>query len=145
MEDSSIFMDKAREPAEQDLNEKLGTAFLLLFLLLTLVGGGIGYILLFMPTWAFATPINKPLRWWKKVLPARWRKTLAALWIYALVATSATWLILMEMGILGYFPGQSDPATILNIVFGLLFASSILACITFICAFARDIEEYENG
>ena len=119
------------------------TVFLVLLLLLTLVGGGIGYILLFVPTWAFATRINKPLHQWKKVLPARWRKVLAALWIYALVLTSVAWLILMEMGIFGYFPGQNDPDTILSIVFGFLFASSILACITFICAIAGDMEEQE--
>ena len=119
------------------------TVFFMLFLLLTLVGGGIGYILLFVPTWAFATRMNKPLHWWKKVLPGRWQKTLAALWMYVLVATAFAWLMLMEMGIFGYFPGQNDPDILLNIVFGFLFASGILACITFICAFAGDIEERE--
>ena len=47
----------------------------------------------------------------------------------------------MEMGIFGYFPGIEDPDTVLNIVFGFLVASAILACTTFICAFAADIEE----
>jgi hypothetical protein len=47
----------------------------------------------------------------------------------------------MELGIFGYFPGQSDPDTILNIVFVFLFAAVILANITFICGFAKDLEE----
>ncbi len=121
------------------------TVFLLLLILLTLVGGGIGYILVFVPTWAFATWINKPLNWWKKMFPVGLRKILAMLWIYSLVATAISWLILMEMGIFGYFPGIKDPDTVLNVVFGFLFASAILACFTFICAFARDIEEQNHN
>ena len=64
------------------------TVFLALLILLTLVGGGIGHIILFVPTWAFATRINKPLDWWKKVLSAGVRNKLTAIWIYFLVATS---------------------------------------------------------
>jgi hypothetical protein len=117
------------------------TIFLLLLILLTLVGGGIGYILVFVPTWAFTTRINKSLNWWKKMFPIGLRKTLSVLWIYSLVATSISWLILMEMGIFGYFPGIKNPDTILNFVFGFLFALAILACFTFICAYTADIEE----
>jgi hypothetical protein len=124
------------------MHKKRGTTiFLLLLILLTLIGGGIGYILLWVPTWAFATRINKPLVWWKKVLPAGLRKKLSALWIYCLVATFIVWLTLMELGIFGYFPGQTDPDVILNIVFVFLFSSAVFACITFICAFAGDIEK----
>lgn len=120
------------------------TVFLFLLILLTLVGGGIGYIILFVPTWAFATRVNKSLDWWEKILSVRLRRYLSALWIFSLVATSIAWLILMELGIFGYFPGQDNPDTILNIVFGFLFASGILACITFICAFAGDIEKQKT-
>lgn len=120
------------------------TVFLVLLILLTLVGGGIGYIILFVPTWAFATQINKSLDWWEKRLPIRLRKSLSALWIYGLVATLVSWLILMELGIFGYFPGQNNPDTVLNIVFVFLFSSVILACITFICAYAGDIEEKKS-
>ena len=124
------------------IHQKRGTAvFLLLLVILTLVGGGIGYILLFLPTWAFSTRINKSLDWWKKIIPASFRKSLASIWIYGLMATALSWLILMEMGILGYFPGIKDADTVLNIVFGFLFASAILASITFVCAFAADIDE----
>jgi len=115
--------------------------FILLMILLTLVGGGIGHILLYLPTWAFATRINKSLNWWGKNMSARLRKTCSALWKYCLAATTISWLILMELGIFGYFPGQTDPDIILSMVYGFLFSSAILACITFICAFARDIED----
>jgi len=117
------------------------TVFLSLLILLTLVGGGIGYMIFFLPTWAYATSINKSLAWWENTLPSRLRKKLSAFWIYSVVATSVSWLIVMEMGIWGYFPGQSNPDTILNTVFIFLFLTVLFANLTFICGFARDIEE----
>jgi len=119
------------------------TVFLSLLILLTFVGGGIGFIVLFLPTWAYATRINKSLDWWKNILPARLRKALSKLWIYGLATTSISWLIVMELGIIGYFPGQTNPDTILNTVFVFLFSTVILANFTYVCGFARDIEERE--
>ncbi len=123
------------------------TVFLGLLILLTLVGGGIGHIILFLPTWAFTTRINKSLDWWEKVLPIRLRKKLSTLWIYFLLATLASWLVVMELGIFGYVPGQDNPDSILNIVFMFIFSTVILACITFICAIAVDIngQKYNIG
>jgi hypothetical protein len=120
------------------------TVFLSLLILLTLVGGGIGHIILFLPTWAFATRINKSPDWWKKIISVRLRKKLSAIWIYFLPATLISWLIVMELGIFGYFPGQGNPDTILNIVFIFLFSTVILACISFICAIAGDIEAQKS-
>lgn len=93
------------------------TVFLMLFILLTLVGGGLGFIILVLPTWAFATRINKPLDWWRKSVSVPVRVSLSGFWIYALVITSILWLVVMELGIFGYFPGLNDPDAILNIVF----------------------------
>lgn len=119
--------------------------FLALLILLTLVGGGIGHIMLFIPVWAFTTRINKSLDWWKKILSGRLRKKSTTLWIYLLLATLISWLIVMELGIFGYFPGQSNPDTILSIVFMFLFLTVILACISFICAISGDIEEQNQN
>ena len=47
------------------------TVFLGLFVLLFLVGGGIGQVAFFIPAWAFATRMDQPLTWWKRVLPRR--------------------------------------------------------------------------
>ena len=87
------------------------------------------------------TRINKPLNWWKITLPERLKKALSKLWIYALIATSISWLAVMQLGILGYFPGQTDPDMILNIVFVFLFSAVIFANLTLICGFVKDIEE----
>jgi hypothetical protein len=127
------------------IHVKNGSAvFLTLLILLTAFGGGIGHILLLIPAWAYATRINKPLNWWNNILPGTLRSVLSKLWLLSLVLTSVSWLIVMELGIFGYFPGQSDPDTILNIVFVFLFTAVILANLTFICAFSKDIEERQN-
>jgi hypothetical protein len=124
------------------IHVKHGAAvFLALLILLTLVGGGIGHIILYLPTWAFVTRINKPLNWWKRNLPLTLRKNLRSLWVVFLPLTLISWLIVMELGIFGYFPGQSDPETVIKIVYIFLFSSVILACVSFICAISGDTEE----
>lgn len=121
------------------------SVFLILLISLTAFGGGIGHILLIIPAWAYATRINKPLSWWEKILSGGFRKVLSKLWLFTLILTALSWLIVMELGIFGYFPGQSDPDTILNIVFIFLLAAVVLANMAFICGFAKDIEERKSG
>lgn len=113
--------------------------FLLLLLTLTAVGGGIGHIVLFLPTWGYATRINKPLAWWRKTLPTGARMVLIPLWKPVLVLTSLSWVVVMELGILGYFPGQTDPDVLLKTTFGFVLLTVVLANMAFVCAFAGDI------
>jgi hypothetical protein len=54
--------------------------FVLLFVLLFLVGGGIAQVLFFVMGWAMSTRIHKPLKWWRRVLPAAKRRFLSKLW-----------------------------------------------------------------
>lgn len=119
------------------------TVFLFLLILLTLVGGGIGHIVLFLPTWAYATRITKPLNWWRKFFSVKVRNVLAKMWFPLLLMTSLSWLIVMELGIFGFFPGQTDPDIILNICFAFVLFTAFLANLTFISGFARDIKKSE--
>ena len=98
-----------------------------------------------VPTWAFATRINKPLHWWGKMLPARLRMVLSSVWGYGLAATSLAWLTVMAPGIFGWFSGVNDPDAVLIIVFVFLFASVVLACFTFVCAIAGDVEDRKDS
>jgi hypothetical protein len=124
------------------IQKKYGsTIFLLLLILLTLVGGGIGHVALFLPTWAYATRINKPLNWWSKIMPIKVRQALVKMWAPMLITTSLSWFIVMELGIFGFFPGQTNPEVLLNITFGFVLLTVVLANFTFICAFAGDIQE----
>jgi hypothetical protein len=48
--------------------------------LLLLVGGGVAQILFFPWLWLVGTRINKPLAWWRKILPGGPKATLGKLW-----------------------------------------------------------------
>ena len=58
--------------------------------------------------------------------------------------TSISWLIVMELGIFGYFPDQDNQDVVLNIVFIFLFLTVIIANFTFIFGFAKDIEDRKS-
>lgn len=116
------------------------TVFLLLFILLTLVGGGIGFIPFYIITWAYATRINKTVNWWRKLLTQKVRKHLAVIWPYTLTATAICWLTAIEIAIFGYFPGQTDPDMILNICWTFLLFAMIFVNMSFVSGFAHDIE-----
>ncbi len=124
------YMDRRRGPI----------VFLLLCVLLLLVGGGIGFILLALPTWAFATRINSPLIWWRKALPQSIRPLLAKLWPITSALAVFLFLIGLLIAIVGYVPRVSDPETILNIDWAILLAALLLFVFSFVCGFAADIE-----
>lgn len=86
--------------------------FLSLFLLLFLVGGGIGQVIFFMIGWAMPTRIHKPLNWWRKVLPAGVRRFLSNMWQPFLFVSSLLMLYTLQIAIFGFVPGISDPDSI---------------------------------
>ena len=116
------------------------TIFILLFLLLFLVGGGIGQIVFFIPTWLASTRINKPLTWWRRVLTEKIRQVLAKLWPYLISAALFCFLFALEIAIFGLVPGVDNPDTALTICWSLLFAAWILMLFSFVCGFAYDLQ-----
>jgi hypothetical protein len=117
--------------------------FLGLFVLLFLFGGGIGQLIFFIPAWAFATRIGKPLTWWRKVLPESSWPFLSKLWMITLLLSSIAILIGLELAIFGYFPGMTDPQRIQNTSMSLVLLSAILNIITFIAGFGHDLSRME--
>jgi hypothetical protein len=120
------------------------TVFILLFILLFLVGGGIGQIVFFIPTWLASTRINQPLTWWRKALPSRIRRVLAKSWPFSLGTVLVCFLIALEIAIFGFVPGINDPDTALTICWSFLFAAWILLLFSFVAGFAADIERQTN-
>ncbi len=120
------------------------TVFLSLFILLFLVGGGIGQLAFFLPAWAFATRMNKPLTWWRKVLPRRIWPYLSKLWIVLLVLASLLCLMGLEIAIFGFVPGLTDPEQIQNTALLLILSSAILYVITFIAGFGHELRRMEQ-
>ena len=115
------------------------TVFLVLFILLFLVGGGIGQIIFFIPAWAFATQLNKPLNWWKKVLPQKIWPFLSKLWIITLILSSIAILIALEIAIFGFIPGMTNPESIQNAALTLVLISAILNIVSFVAGFGHEL------
>jgi len=122
------------------VNRKRGVlVLLLLFILLVLVGGGIGFIPFFLITCAYATRLNKPLRWWRKTLGSGVRKLLSPLWPWAMALTAICWLVAIEIAVFGYFPGLTDADALLLACWSFLLASMAFINISYVSAFAADI------
>ena len=118
--------------------------FLGLFVLSFLVGGGIGQAFFFIPAWAFATRMGKPLTWCRKVIPRNTWLFLSRLWIATLVLATIVMLIGLEMAIFGYFPGITDPETLQNTNMIFVFGSAILFVISFIAGFGHELRRMDK-
>ncbi len=111
---------------------------LLLFSLLLLVGGGVAQVLFFPWICLLATRINSPLANWQKRFHGR--ETLPAkLWPWALGISALLLVSALIIATTGYFPGVSDPDTVITIMLGFLAAEVIFLPLTFIFGFARDV------
>jgi len=121
------------------------TVFLGLFILLFLVGGGIGQAAFFIPAWAFATRMDKPLTWWKKVLPRAWWPFLSRLWIILLVVSTISILIGLEIAIFGYVPWTAVPDAVQNAGLSFVFASALMNTLAFVAGFGHDLLRMERG
>jgi len=119
------------------------TAFLGLFILSFLVGGGIGQVAFFIPAWAFATRMHKPLTWWRKVLPRSTWTILSKLWMVTLILATIAMLIGLEMAIFGYFPGLTDPESIQNTAMLYVLSAAILYVVSFIAGFGHELKRME--
>ncbi|GIK42936.1 MAG: hypothetical protein BroJett011_67690 [Chloroflexota bacterium] len=115
--------------------------YLLLFIVLFLVGGGIGQVAFFIPAWAVATRIHKPLTWWRRVLPAGMRRGLAKAWPWLLRAASLLILIALVIATFGYIPGVQDMDQVLDITLSLVGLSLGFFLLAFVAGFAYDIEQ----
>lgn len=115
------------------------SVFLGLFILLFLVGGGIGQVAFFLPAWAFATRMDKPLTWWRKVLPNSTWPFLSKLWIVTLVLATIVMLIGLEIAIFGFFPGVTQPVDIENTALLFVFSAAALYVVSFIAGFGHEL------
>lgn len=116
------------------------TGFLILFVALTLVGGGIGHIPFFLTAWAYATRMDRPLAGWRRILRGGVRWRLARAWSPVLAASALCFLVGLEISVTGFVPGASDPDTILAVCWGFLLGSLVLANGAYAGAAARDLD-----
>lgn len=121
------------------------TVFLALFILLFLVGGGIGQVAFFVPAWAFATRMDKPLTWWRRVLPQSTWPFLSRLWIGTLILASALILMGLEIAVFGFVPGMTDPERIQSTALILVPISAVLYVISFIAGFGHELRRMDQN
>lgn len=114
--------------------------FLLLFVLLFLVGGGIGQVAFFSPAWLVATRIHTPLNWWRDTVPANMRRMLALAWSRLLSVASVLLLAGLILSFFGYLPGIQGMERVLAIMLSLVGASLLGFLLAFAAGFAWDIE-----
>ena len=105
--------------------------FLLLFILLTLTGGGIGHIVFFVPVWAYSTRMHKSLSGWQRMTSAGFRGMLSKIWKISLILTSAFLIIALEISVFG-IPGVKNDETILTVCWSFLLASFLLLHLTYL-------------
>jgi hypothetical protein len=121
------------------------TVFLGLFALSFLVGGGIGQVAFFIPAWAFATRMGKPLSWWRKALPRSLWPFLSRVWIFALILATIAILIGLEIAIFGFFPGVADPERIQSTAMLFVLAAAILYVLAFVSGFGHELRRMEQN
>lgn len=124
-----FFIDKKHGPS----------IFLLLFILLTLTGGGIGHIPFFILSWAYATNTRSDLNWWKKNLPEKWKRNLAKVWLPVTILSALFFITGLEISVFGFVPGTSDPEIILTVCWSFLFGSLLLINVSYISGYAYDL------
>ncbi len=115
------------------------TILLLLFVLLLLVGGGVAQILFFPWIWLVSTRINKPLIWWRKILPGKIQLPLGKRWRWCLIISSALLIFVLEIATTGFVPAMNDPEAVLSVMLICLAAEAVILPLTFISGFSHDI------
>jgi hypothetical protein len=116
--------------------------FLILSVVLFLVGGGVAQIVFFTLAWVISMRINKPLGL-QVIFPESVLRVLARLWLPLLTAFTLLALIALEIAIVGYVPGVSDPKLALHIcwsILGVALGVLFLACLG---GFAHDLSRVD--
>lgn len=97
--------------------------FLLLGILMFLVGGGIGMLVFLLFGWATARRVQRPARWWRSVLPAGMRRPVSQIWRALIVVGLALFAFALQVAIVGFVPGVSDPDLALYVCWSALLAT----------------------
>jgi hypothetical protein len=116
------------------------TVLLLLFVLLFLVGGGIGQVVFFSIIWVFSTFIHKRLKPSKNEKTGGLRKKTARFWLIFLVASSIAILFALEIAVFGLVPFVKNPDTITLVMLSSLAGGFILMILAFLSGMIRDAE-----
>ncbi len=113
--------------------------FILLFILLLMVGGGVAQVLFFPWIWLVSTRINGSLLWWSKILSVKVQEPLGKLWLPCLLISSAVLVSVLEIGVTGFVPGLNDSQSVLSLMLFCLGMEVVLLPLAFVSGFAHDV------
>jgi hypothetical protein len=124
------------------IDRKYGAGILLLLCItLFLVGGGFAPIFLSILGCLVATQINKPLAFWRKVLPVSVRRFLAKLWLIFLIALVVVYVVSVEIAIFGWpLTTLMDADKAISNLFTMSYIMLGLMGLSILASFAHDIE-----
>lgn len=121
---------------------KHGSAiFLLLFIALTMFGGGIAHVVFFLPIWAYSTRSHKRLRLWRKLFANRIGASVGKFWRVSVAVTVVAFIIALAISVFGFVPGVEDSETKLYICWSILGVSFIMIHLSYLSGFAFDVQE----
>lgn len=124
------------------IHKKFGPIiYLLLSLLLFLFGGGFAQIIGVLLTWAVATRINKPLKFWGKIMAGKRLNIFAKMWTFNITAAFSFLIIGIGMWLVLIPPGEAHAISVTHYItwFSLLIGL-IFLFLAIISGFARDIK-----
>lgn len=118
--------------------------YLILFVTLLLVGGGIGQIIFFTIGWLLATRIDKRLLLFRRIMPKAFRTVMKKVWRVTLFVSAGLIMCALEIAMFGIVPGMKDPNIITNTMLMSLGIGLLLLLISSLSAIAYDIEKQEE-
>jgi peptidoglycan/LPS O-acetylase OafA/YrhL len=106
---------------------------------LFLVGGGIAMLVFLVFGWAVARRIDRPIGWWRGIVPAPIAAWLASRWPWLVAAAIVLYAIAVEIAVFGFVPGMSDPDLILAICWTALLAMLLVLVLALVGASAAEM------
>jgi hypothetical protein len=124
------------------VHKKRGAGVLMLLsIILFLVGGGFAPIFMSILASLTATQIDKPLTWWRRILPDGVQRFLSRMWPATLIVSVLSFVISVEIIIFGWpltaFFDADTAFGLLN-TFSFIMLGLMLLCV--LTAFAHDIQ-----
>jgi hypothetical protein len=128
------------------VDRKYGSGVLLLLsIALFLVGGGFAPIFMALIACLTATRIQKPLKFWRAVLPAVIRKFLGKIWLGVLIAFVIIFVFSVIVAIFGWpLTAFFDDATAFKHLNSISFVMVGLMLLSSLCGFAHDIQKQDE-
>jgi hypothetical protein len=123
---------------------KRPTVLLVLFLALTVSGGGLIIIPFYLTAWGYATLTNKKLSKWNAYIPIKIQSAIKKLWPYSLIASIIFWSLAILIIIVGKYPGKNSEEELLSTLASYFFISFILIHASYLSGISYDIKREKN-